>query len=38
MSVVFGTDGSGLDPEQVREVFPEDQIQLIGIETRVFES
>jgi hypothetical protein len=27
----------GLDAEQAREVFPEDQIQLIGIEARVFD-
>jgi hypothetical protein len=27
----------GLDEEQTREVFPEDQIQLIGIEARVFD-
>jgi hypothetical protein len=27
----------GLDAEQAREVFPQDQIQLIGIEARVFD-
>jgi hypothetical protein len=27
----------GLDAEQTREVFPEDQIELIGIEARVFD-
>ena len=27
----------GLDAEQARQVFPEDQIQLIGIEARVFD-
>jgi len=27
----------GLDAEQACEVFPEDQIQLIGIEARVFD-
>jgi len=26
-----------LDAEQAREVFPEDQIQLVGIEARVFD-
>jgi hypothetical protein len=27
----------GLDAEQAREVFPEDQIELIGIDARVFD-
>ena len=27
----------GLDAEQAREVFPENQIQLIGIEARIFD-
>jgi len=31
MSMVFGA----VDAEQAREVFPEDQIELIGIEARV---
>ena len=31
--MVFGA----VDAEQPREVFPEDQIQLIGIEARVFD-
>ena len=30
-------NGFGLDAEQTREVFPEAQIQLIGIEGRVFD-
>ena len=33
MSMVFGA----VDGEQTREVFPEDQIQLIGIEAREFD-
>jgi hypothetical protein len=37
MSILFGADGLGLDAEQAREVFSEDQIQLIGIEARVFD-
>jgi hypothetical protein len=36
---VYGFRGGGfrLDAEQAREVFPENQIQLIGIEARVFD-
>jgi len=36
---VYGFRGGGfrLDAEQAREVFSEDQIQLIGIEARVFD-
>ena len=37
MSMVFRGGRFGLDAEQTGEVFPEDQIQLIGIEARVFD-
>ena len=33
----FRGEWFGLDAEQAREVFPEDQIQLIGIEAREFD-
>jgi hypothetical protein len=36
MSIVFGADGSG-SMRNRHEVFPEDKIQLIGIEARVFD-